>query len=684
MRAPLNVIGSLATLSLLETMTNPSDPDYCCTYIPQSYCVTNPIYYFDEDGWKPKSIMVSIVIGCLYVILMTTIYNLDRSLRLSPDVWKNFHVFTLPSVFTYASISCLFITTNQCFSSVLVFYLLYGTKSSEFACYIAWFKEGLPLYGNLFLYSLVLVVVLLSVPLIFRPIWSAPMGQFCADVIAQLQLSAAFSDENLNGINSESKSDGGELKILYFDALDGLRGVMLAKGLLNQPDFSRPFHIGFADKYGSDIGSANVSERMVECSAHKLGLPPVTEVVYVEHIRDKKEEDYVKLSHVQSESYDFVVFENYLNYSRMLGTDEFWLHEMIGALDFSLEKMKHCRILNAFREIHRVLKSNGMLLIYCMKNYELGHIELIRRYLATVGFKSRCIRKIECTTVNLFGLLVNTGGPFMIIAQKEVNLEPCRIYRVAEINCDVFKVGETFDRKCIFFSSVHDGNSDSQPKVQWYDKPISYATKRTIFIVSIGICITIHVIFIVTLLFDFNELRFPKEMGMTDQFVWNLINLVINLPGNLFMVFASLYLMFGNDEDLSIGNSIKVIIVTCILGCTCSLVFSLPVWLVSVGLRYYFLYKVLKLPSSSSVNVLVTGTILIGVAVVIYRYFSNKKKVVVLPDELSGLTKIESCGIVVGCDGKGKPVVLDDVDGDENDNADRSATFSVMLGLGLG
>ena len=55
-----------------------------------------------------------------------------------------------------------------------------------------------------------------------------------------------------------------------------------------------------------------------------------------------------------------------------------------------------------------------------------------------------------------------------------------------------------------------------------------------------------------------------------------------------------------------------------------------------------------------------------------------------LPDELSGLTKIESCGIVVGCDGKGKPVVLDDVDGDENDNADRSATFSVMLGLGLG
>merc|ERR1719421_2749071 len=116
----------------------------------------------------------------------------------------------------------IFLNANHYFVSAGWFYILYGTKNTEVACYLAWYPTGTPLYGNLgFLYSLVPVVWLLYIAIILRSKWAERDGEFYTEVISQLPKTVALRNGEL-GDSIEKK-----LKILYIDAMDGMRGLMI-------------------------------------------------------------------------------------------------------------------------------------------------------------------------------------------------------------------------------------------------------------------------------------------------------------------------------------------------------------------------------------------------------------------------------------------------------------------------
>ena len=634
--------------------TEPRDPEYCCNYISGSSCVSDSSDYFDEDGRTPKSILVGFIIGCILFFLVYALSCVDKSLRLSSDAWKTTFIFVIPSIIIYSAMAILFLTANGYVIGTAWFYILYGTKNTEVACYIAWFAAGTPLYGNFGIFITAAIAgMLLYVGVVLRPRWAEKEGELFAEVILQLPVTTRSHEELGNVIENK-------LKFLYIDAIDGLRGLMIAKGMSNDRRITTPFKLDLADKYGTGQGTINVDEKAALNAIQKLGLETSAGIVHVEPIADDNAFDYCKLPSLQANSYDLLLSCAYFEVSKMLGTDRMMLYDVMGGGNPYSKKVKACRILNTFRELHRILKNDGLFLLKFRGGSNLSEVERYRRYLSAAGFKSRCISKSQDGSALFFGMIkLPAQYSYMIIAKKNNSLDFLDVFVPSTLNIENFNnVYKEFIREKVFLTGDH---SNVQQQLGWYDKIATRAHKMIIFSVALVSCIIFFIIALVVLLIFFDDMEVPKDAGTSNYFVWNMLGFVTNTPGNLFVILLpALYLALMRNVELTLRGAVNISVTTCMFGYFFSVIFSFPSWVINVLVSFYIFQEGLGLDASSFANRFLTaltfGLLFSGIS----KFFKQRQTVVkVLPDEIPIAELPAICGYdtVLMSDDKGNAII---------------------------
>ena len=142
-----------------EYSDNPSNYKYCCSYLEEGSCFAEPSNYFNENGYLPKTLLVGLIIGCIFCTAALLLRYYDRISRLNSDSWIKTS-FSIPTFALYVSYYILYQEIVGYFSSIIWFYISYGSESTVNACYLAWLEQTPHCMGILASYIVLLVLVI--------------------------------------------------------------------------------------------------------------------------------------------------------------------------------------------------------------------------------------------------------------------------------------------------------------------------------------------------------------------------------------------------------------------------------------------------------------------------------------------------------------------------------------------
>ena len=483
---------------------------------------------------------------------------------------------------------------NQVFGNFMNIILFEGLRSDgnpnakEYACYIQWWSKGAPLYGNLGI--IITPCIALYICLIFATLY--PKGQKGVGKVTNFLLHCC--PEQTKGKET--------VNYLLIGVSDGSACVHIQSHLYSEDSqYKDRIKILLADKFGVEHGEqSGIDKKVVEGNMTYNNCEEGTTYLDLPCYRDWSSPEYLNLQGVADKSQDFVqvkaLFSSFLDVM----------------LDERNSYMRKSRYVNAFIEIHRVLKDDGYFIKQCLDADEL---EELRDHLRQSGFLTvGHEQKGEDTSINVFGhniVLFQGKSEFFIVAKKAA-IDPEESDRdstrksIIEIN-----------RKTLVTLSA---------KEDLEDPPIDKAEWQAVWAFFLVLAFLVWaVIFIITVEF-FDKMRFPLVTGFSNYFVGNMIGIVSSTPVNIIIFMSLMYFRLSRlprvTSKIVWSAGWTVFGVEFLFG----MITTVPLWLINIGFSYYVLARMVGLPVNTFLNGALTGLIVALILRGVYALVFRQKK----------------------------------------------------------
>lgn len=570
------------------------EPQECYGFPPANY-----------DGQSdPKSIEfngVSMVLATLYLLVFMTYDYRARRIPLTGKTpggatgLEDVKVaFVMPIIIWFVIIYMCTTTIFANFFGIIIFEGLRSDSNpnaKEYACYAQWWSEGSVLYGNLGIITLPCFIAYLSF-LFFVLIGKnhrerggitsflfhcCPEQTRSKEQISSLIIGAAAGETAVYTywhLNTDNSSYKGRVKLLVADK----------------------YGVEHGEQCGNDV---KVVEATIRYNNYEDGMTCVDLPIY----GDWTSPAYLNLEPVADKSQDFVQVKAWF---------ASWLDVMFDEKDSYIRKSRY---INAFTEIHRVLKDDGYFLKVCSGAEE---IEELRDYLRQSGFRTAAHeRPGEPKSINIFGqriVLYVQSSQFFLVAKKQAG--------DAEGGDDIRLSMRETNRKTL---------ASLEAKAQLEDPAIEKHEWQAVWAFFLALALLVWAaIFVITVEY-FNDMRFPVKTGFNNYFVWNMMGIISSTPMNV-LIFMSIY-WFRISRLPRVTNAIvwntgwAIFSAEYILG----MITTVPMWLISTGFSYYVVERMIGLPVNSWYNSLLTVLfVIVIIRGLIFLVFRKKKNEIVI------------------------------------------------------
>lgn len=564
----------------------------------------------------PASIFTSIVLGAIFLILFLVFFRFDYGTRRKMiGLFSAEHTdeeFLAGATSTYAMPGILRIfllfalgtyIVNQFLTAIFFYVFLAGGSENEIsiACYLQWYSEGNPLYGNIFgvIFQPYIFIFTCWIAYSLRPKLAETEAQRFVQIISTL--------EELKPLKLGVAEDASRAQILYADSYDGMRPLKYCRALKDAMEDKNskvpPFHMHYADKFGNGYGQIGIDEIVVRRNAIAEGVGELSTAICIEPGTAQGTDDVWHIPADFENRFDIVVFNRFILVSMGLGLASWFIEENV--------RLNRVRFFMA--DILGCLKPQGYVVVCGLTTREEGN--KIKKLFREAGYKTKeIVHLVEKTKLKIpwTDIVVTewlNDDVYSLIGERDSGLLD---------NDRKNKDNAAKNRASVFSASIEYQYSENDSDI------ITAGAVQNIFYFWIVICVVCYFLFIAMTVGFWPHFQFPSKMGMPNYFGWNLLSLIQSAP----MTFVvDWWLLYDTMTNMPRPTSYKVHILGAKLvfaAYVVSLVQTLPIWIVSVLFRYFFLQEVLGIPTASFYNGLITSLVLTSILVQIIK--CQKKK----------------------------------------------------------